>query len=753
MSISKGARSSNDSNVPTKQELQLFFNNSLDIMILVGFDNRIKLVSPSFERILGWKKEEVISKCFQDYLHPDDIEGSLVDAKAHESGSNAFTFKNRYRCKNGLFRWISWNSHPLTEKQIVVGIGRDITERKKAEEALAQSEEKYRLIVDTAEEGIWVGTPDGKTTFVNKKMADMLDYSVDEVLGKSGLDFLDKVQAEEVFRNRATLRYKGKVRNECKFIKKDGSILWTIANTAPVFDDQGKHVANVATHMDNTERKKAEDSLVKKQDDLQTIIDSSQGWIFYKDRENHFVQVNKAFAEIMGLPKEQIEGRSVFELYPKEEAEAFWSDDKQVITSGKAKVGIVEKMQSKKGQRWVQTDKIPYRDNEGNIIGVIGFSVDITERKKAEEALRAAEWDLNRAQAVGKIGSWRLDTQRNVLLWSDENYRIFGVPKGTPMTYEAFLNIVHPEDRNYVDHEWKAGLRGQPYDIEHRIIVDGKVKWVREKAELEFDKDGKLRGGFGTTQEITDFVEMRHRLEAASSQLQEYAKNMEQLAKERAEKLKDAERLAAIGATAGMVGHDIRNPLQAITGDVFLAKTELASIPDSEEKKNALESMEEIEKNIDYINKIVQDLQDYARPLNPKIEESDLKSIVESFISKNGLPKNIKVNVKITDEARKIRADSYYLNRILFNLVTNAVQAMPNGGKLTIDAHKEANDTILAVKDTGVGIPREIRDKMFTLMFTTKSKGQGFGLPVVKRMTESLGGTVTFESEGKGTLS
>jgi signal transduction histidine kinase len=227
---------------------------------------------------------------------------------------------------------------------------------------------------------------------------------------------------------------------------------------------------------------------------------------------------------------------------------------------------------------------------------------------------------------------------------------------------------------------------------------------------------------------------------------------MEELANQRLEQLRNAERLAAIGATAGMVGHDIRNPLQAITSDVFLAKSELASIPDSEEKNNALESMDEIEKNIDYINKIVQDLQDYARPLNPKIEESDLKSFVEAFIAKNGLPKNIKIDVKITDDARKIRVDSYFLNRILFNLVTNAVQAMPKGGKLTIDAHKEAEDIVLSVKDTGVGIPLEIQDKMFTLMFTTKSKGQGFGLPVVKRMTESLGGTVTFESkEGKGT--
>jgi signal transduction histidine kinase len=228
--------------------------------------------------------------------------------------------------------------------------------------------------------------------------------------------------------------------------------------------------------------------------------------------------------------------------------------------------------------------------------------------------------------------------------------------------------------------------------------------------------------------------------------------DLEKIVAERTKQLKDSERLAAIGATAGMVGHDIRNPLQAITSDVFLAKSDIASFPESEEKKSALESMDEIEKNIDYINKIVQDLQDYARPLNPKIEESDLKLVTESLIAKSRIPKNIKVKVKVADDSRKINADSYYLNRILYNLVTNSVQAMPQGGKLTIEAHKEAKDTVISVADTGVGIPKNVQDKMFTLMFTTKSKGQGFGLPVVKRMTESLGGTVTFDSqEGEGT--
>jgi PAS domain S-box-containing protein len=238
----------------------------------------------------------------------------------------------------------------------------------------------------------------------------------------------------------------------------------------------------------------------------------------------------------------------------------------------------------------------------------------------------------------------------------------------------------------------------------------------------------------------------------AEEKLKQYQHNLEKLVDERTKQLKDAERLAAIGATAGMVGHDIRNPLQAITSDVYLVKTELDAIPESEEKKNALESLDEIEKNIDYINKIVQDLQDYARPLNPRGEQSSLEQIIGKLFITDVSAQNIKVSVKVEEDAKTIDADSYYITRIMYNLVTNAIQAMPKGGKLTVHAYREQNDAVITVTDTGVGIPKDIQNKMFTAMFTTKAKGQGFGLPVVKRMTESLGGTVTFESqEGKGT--
>jgi len=118
--------------------------------------------------------------------------------------------------------------------------------------------------------------------------------------------------------------------------------------------------------------------------------------------------------------------------------------------------------------------------------------------KQRTQELQEAYRDLNRAQTVAHIGSWRLDIGSNRLLWSDEAYRIFGIPEGTPMTYETFLSSVHLDDREYVDQKWAAALRGEPYDIEHRIILDDKVKWVRERAELEFDSKSEVKGGFGT---------------------------------------------------------------------------------------------------------------------------------------------------------------------------------------------------------------------------------------------------------------
>jgi rsbT co-antagonist protein RsbR len=151
-----------------------------------------------------------------------------------------------------------------------------------------------------------------------------------------------------------------------------------------------------------TEIKEIKDALDKQREEQEVILDSVPAWIFYKDKENRFIRVNTTFAEVMGIPREQLEGKSCFDLYPKDQAKAFLEDDLAVIASGKPKRNIIESMLSPKGTLWVQTDKIPYRDTQGVIIGIIGFTIDITERKKAEEELKKVNEQLQKEITDGK---------------------------------------------------------------------------------------------------------------------------------------------------------------------------------------------------------------------------------------------------------------------------------------------------------------------------------------------------------------
>ncbi len=234
--------------------------------------------------------------------------------------------------------------------------------------------------------------------------------------------------------------------------------------------------------------------------------------------------------------------------------------------------------------------------------------------------------------------------------------------------------------------------------------------------------------------------------------IEDYTQLLEQLVKRQKKQLKEAERLAAIGQTAGMVGHDIRNPLQAIICELYLARVEIQNMPQTQTKNAIYESIAFIEEQVNYINKIVSDLQDYARPIRPEFNEVNVSEVVEDSISTTAFPKNIHLNVQADKQIPKVKLDHMLLKRVLVNLMTNSVQAMPKGGKLTIKTFMDACNVKISVEDTGIGIPNEVRHKIFQPLMTTKSKGQGFGLAVAKRLVEAQNGTINFESErGVGT--
>jgi signal transduction histidine kinase len=215
--------------------------------------------------------------------------------------------------------------------------------------------------------------------------------------------------------------------------------------------------------------------------------------------------------------------------------------------------------------------------------------------------------------------------------------------------------------------------------------------------------------------------------------------------------LAESQRFAAIGETATMIGHDLRNPLQAITSIAYLAKKGLKSSK-PEEKREVEGLLESIDEQVLYMDKIVSDLHDYAQSLTPKSTETSLPDLVKTVLSTVKVPTTVKVSVEIPKGFPNVLIDSYLMRRVLTNLVINAIQAMPKGGRLVIRTSKKEETATVSVQDTGTGIPEEDMHKLFNPFFTTKAKGQGLGLAVCKRLVEAQGGKITVESKpGKGT--
>lgn len=386
---------------------------------------------------------------------------------------------------------------------------------------------------------------------------------------------------------------------------------------------------------------------------------------------------------------------------------------------------------------------------EGKTKIIVGVDQDVTEQKQAEEALKRSEERFRMVAEAANVMVYEIDFQNQKIHFVHGIEKLLGYkPDEIERTVKWSFGIVHPDDFPNVMAKLNAVLndpKKDKYSMEYRVKrKNGTYITVKDTAKAIKDSDGKTLRFIGGMRDITQRTQDRIKIE-------QYSRHLEELVEERTKQLINLERLAAIGEVAGMVGHDIRNPLQALTGEVYLIRSDLDSVTDPDAQQQITESLNSADEDISYINKIVADLQDYSRKLTPEAKQVDLNQQLSEVLKTVNIPKKIHLTLNVAPET-KLNADPTFLRRALTNLINNAVQAMPDGGTLTVESTMEDDTACITIGDTGVGIPPEVQAKLFTPMFTTKAKGQGLGLAVVKRLIEAQGGSITFQSQpGKGT--
>lgn len=362
---------------------------------------------------------------------------------------------------------------------------------------------------------------------------------------------------------------------------------------------------------------------------------------------------------------------------------------------------------------------------------------DISERKKAEEMLRRSMEDLSHAQTLAHTGSWRLNIRRNELLWSDETYRIFGIPKGTPLKYETFLAAVHPEDRESVDGKWQAALRGEPYAVEHRIVTSEGVKWVREHAELEFDGRGELLGGFGAVQDISALKEAQEELKSSRGQLEERVRERTAELQLRAEQLS---RLAAELTLAEQrerlrVAQVLHDGLQQLLIAAKLGLELLSREVGEGLRSNVAEIQELLDESISAARSLTVEL-------NPPIlYEAGLPSGLEWLArrkrEKYGLALDLDIDGPIQIEREEVKVLLFQATReLLLNVVKHAGVTSARVEMACLDGEHVR----VTVSDAGIGFdPEEMWGR-------ASSVAAGFGLFSIRQRLEMLGGRLEIES-------
>lgn len=601
-------------------------------------------------------------------------------------------------------------------------------------ENLDPSEEKYRTLIDNLQDGVFV-LQDERIVYISKRMAEMIGYTVDELLGKEFGKYIapeDLHLAEERYRKRQAGEEVPK-EYEARILHKNGTRVY-INLHASVTTYMGK-VATIATAKDITGRKRVEDELRQNRERLQAIMDNTTSVIYLKDKDSKYIFINKIYEELFHISQEEIVGKTDHDIFPKEAADAFRENDLKVLKANKP-IESEETVPHDDGPHTYISVKFPLHDSTGKPYSVCGISTDITERKKVEEALGLSE-EKYRVLAesiqdgifVAKDGKFVFVNEALASMFGYTVDEIIGTD---------FIDYIAPEHKQLVYERYTKRVAGEDIPEEYEfcgIHKDGKTRiWLSiHVGTMSFLGEPST---IGTLKNITERRKADEKLREAKEEAEE------------ATKLKDK--------FVSLVSHDLKSPLTTIMGFLQLLYKNNCSKEETETIiRNAINAGERMTTLIDDLLDVSRIKSGMLKPKFSFIDACYLSLIAIENYKLHALQKNIKLVNKIPERSR-IFADEALLSQVIQNLISNAVKFCRSGDTITIRLRENEPSTIV-VEDTGSGMEKKRLKYIFSYEEQTSTSGTagefgyGLGLPLVRDIMEAHGGGLRVESEtGKG---
>ncbi|HOT26917.1 MAG TPA: PAS domain-containing protein [Candidatus Ozemobacteraceae bacterium] len=714
-------------------------------IFMKDLDSRYIFINANLAGDLGVRPEDVVGKTDEDLFSPELAAKYRADDLRIIRTGQSEELIEKYLL-GGQETWIRTIKSAIRDANGLVtgvcGIFSDVTERKRAEEALRKSEERYRTLLSSLEAGVVVHAPDTSIIMSNPRASELLGLTDDQMRGKTALDpawkFVNEaglpLPLEEYPVNRIS-RTKQPIHNLLMGISKGGAqeIVWIALNGFPALDGAGEIVEIVTSFIDITERKQAEEALRASEAQKNAILNGITTNIALVDKGLKILWANKAAAESVNKRPEDMVGRPCYSIWGDSVRPCANCPSLKAIQTGKSEHIIVH---SPNGKIWQEGGE-PVFDTEGNVVGVVEIAQDITERMVAEAALAAEKERL--AVTLRSIGDGVIttDTQGNVVIMNKVAEELTGwlqsEAQGRPLS--TVFRIINEGTRQPCENPAERVLAtGRIIELaNHTLLIarDGTERVVADSGAPIMDQNGVT---IGVVLVFRDMTEKQKLLDV----------------------LQRTDKLDSLGVLAGGIAHDFNNMLAGIFGYIDLAREMTAD-------KTVALYLEKSMAAFSRAKDLTRQLLAFSKGGSPQRKTAELGPLIRESASFALAGSKIACDYDIDENLWLADFDKSQIGQVIDNIVINAQQAMPAGGRIVISAKncvvKERENRLLkpgkfirlSVADTGVGIPPEHLKCIFDPFFTTKQKGHGLGLATCYAIVQKHDGCIEVESVvGKG---